>query len=61
LNTFPSEESIAELRASGATHVAVHTQAFVRRYSPDTLALIETLPALEFVAEEDGIRLYRLK
>lgn len=61
LNTFPSEDAIAELHASGVTHVAVHTQPFARRYSPEALTSIDTNPALEFVVEEDGIRLYRLK
>lgn len=61
LNSFPSEVAIAELRAARATHVTVHVRAFSRRYGDAALKAIATVSDLEFVAEEDGIRLYRLK
>ena len=61
LNTFPSELALAELRAAHVTHVAVHTQPFERRYGAAAVAAVDTIADLELVADEDGIRLYRLK
>jgi hypothetical protein len=61
LNTFPSEPALAELRVAHVTHVAVHSQPFERRYGAAALAAVDTIADLELVADEDGIRLYRLK
>lgn len=61
LATFPSEPALSELRVTKVTHVSVHTQPFARRYGQAALKAIDTITDLEFVAEEDGIRLYRLK
>lgn len=61
LAAFPSEQAIAELKAVGVTHVLVHPQTFRRRSREGALAAIDTVPALELVADEEGIRLYRLK
>ena len=61
LNSFPSEIALAELRGAKVTHVTVHARAFARRYGDAALAAIDTIVDLERVAEEDGIRLYRLK
>ena len=61
LNAFPSEMALAELRVAHVTHVTVHTQPFERRYGAAALAAIDTIADLEFVTDEDGIRLYRLK
>jgi hypothetical protein len=61
LNSFPGGAALAELRSAHVTHVAVHTREFARRYDDKALAAIDTVPALELIADEDGIRLYRLK
>lgn len=61
LNSFPSEAALAELRVARVTHVTVHVHAFARRYGEAALEAIDTIADLELVAEEDGIRLYRLK
>lgn len=61
LNSFPSEEALAELTVAGVTDVLVHVDAFRDRYREAALKAIDTVPTLEFVVEEDGIRLYRLK
>lgn len=61
LNSFPSEAALAELRVARVTHVAVHAREFAARYSDKALKAIDTIPELELVADEDGIRLYRLK
>ena len=57
LGTFPSEVALAELRGSHVTHVTVQTG----RYDADTLKAIDSIAALDLVADQDGIRLYRLK
>ena len=61
LNSFPSEPALAELRVAKVTHVTVHTRSFERRYGLPALRAIDTIPDLELVADEDGIRLYRLR
>jgi hypothetical protein len=61
LNSFPSEPALAELRVAQVTHVAVHARAFERRYGDAALKAVDTVPDLELVADQDGIRLYRLK
>jgi hypothetical protein len=61
LGSFPSEQALAELKVAGVTDVLVHVAAFRDRYSDVALQAIDTVPTLQFVVEEDGIRLYRLK
>lgn len=61
LETFPSQAALAELRALRVTHVAVHGSQFAKRRGDAALKAIDTLSALELLAEEDGIRLYRLR
>jgi hypothetical protein len=61
LSSFPGEQAIAELRKAGVTHVLVHQQAFLRRSGDAALKAIDSVPALELVAEDEGIRLYRLR
>ncbi|HYE89207.1 MAG TPA: hypothetical protein VEA16_22805, partial [Vicinamibacterales bacterium] len=60
LNTFPSEQALAELQVAGVTHVLVHVEAFRDRYGEPALNAIDTITRLEFITEEDGIRLYRV-
>jgi len=60
LNSFPSGLAIAQLQVLGVTHVTVHTAEFARRFGNAALAAVDTLIELELVADEDGIRLYRL-
>jgi hypothetical protein len=61
LNSFPSEPALTELRVAHVTHVVVHAQALERRYGDAALKALDTIPDLELVADQDGIRLYRLK
>lgn len=61
LNAFPSEPALAELRVAHVTHVLVHGGSFARRYGQRALDAIDTVPDLQLVADEDGIKLYRLK
>lgn len=48
LKTFPSDEAFEELHRLGVTHIFVHGAPVSR-------------PDLELIADEDGIRLYRLQ
>jgi hypothetical protein len=61
LQSFPSEAALAELRVARVSHVFVHTGAFERRYGRQALDAIDTITDLQLEADEDGIRLYRLK
>jgi hypothetical protein len=61
LNSFPSVEALAELKAAKVTHVLVHANAFERRYSKRALDAIDTISELQLEEVADGIRLYRLK
>lgn len=61
LNSFPSEQALAELHVAGVTDVLVHVAAFRDRYRDAALKAIDTVTALELVGEEDGIRHYRLR
>ncbi len=61
LDAFPADAALAELRQVGVTHVFIHMQEISRRYGEGRLDEIEARPELELVAEENGLRLYRLK
>ena len=61
LNSFPGPIALAELKASGVTHVTVHSNQFARRYGEAALEAVDSVADLELVAAENGIRLYRLK
>jgi hypothetical protein len=61
LRTFPSVGAIAQLRDLHVTHVAVHMNAYEGGKDDRALTRLVTMDALELVADEDGIRLYRLK
>ena len=60
LDTFPSSLALAELQALGVTHVTVHQDQFRRRHGEAALAAIDAVMELVLIAEDDGIRLYRL-
>jgi hypothetical protein len=61
LNSFPAGLAIAQLQVLGVTHVTVHTDAFARHLGEAALRAVDTVVALELVADEDGVRLYRLR
>lgn len=56
LRDFPSPESIAALRQIGVTHAFVHADAL----SPDRVADVQRVPALQRIAAEGAITLYRI-
>lgn len=61
LDEFPRDPAFDALRQAEVTHVFVHMQEFAGRYGQDRFDAIATRPELQLVADEDGIRLYRLK
>ena len=61
LDTFPGDAALEVLRQARATHLFVHVQEFGGRYGRERLDAIARRAELELVADEDGIRLYRLK
>lgn len=61
LEVFPGEAALAELRALHVTHVTVHTEPFVKRYGEPALKAIDAVPELQLAADQDGIRLYRMR
>jgi hypothetical protein len=60
LREFPGENAMVELRRAGVSHVTVHLAAFADRYGEAAVQALDRATALELVAEEDGLRLYRL-
>ena len=60
LESFPSAAAVDVLRALKTTHITVHMQAFAQRHGESALAAVEQVQGLTVMAEENGIRLYRL-
>ena len=54
---LPDPPSIALLHELGVTLVAVHMAAI----APDRVRAVAAAPDLQLIAEEDGIRLYRVR
>lgn len=61
LQTFPATDAITALQALGVTHVTVHVAAFEQRAGATVLATVAERPELQLVADDGGIRLYRLR
>jgi hypothetical protein len=61
LDHFPAEDALAELRRLHVTYLTVHVKPFEQRHGAGALAAVEQVAGLRLVAEEDGIRLYRLR
>ncbi len=61
LGRFPGDEAIDELKRLGVTHVTVHAVAFASRSGREALDAVDRAPALARVAEDEGIRLYRVR
>lgn len=61
LRRFPAGDAMDELRRLGVTHVTVHVADFTRRFGPSILAAVDSSAGLERVADEGGIRLFRVR
>lgn len=61
LQRFPDTDAVNQLRRLGVTHVTVHAARFEGRFGADSLRAVERRADLDLVADQDGIRLYRLR
>jgi hypothetical protein len=61
LQTFPDAASIAELRSIQVTHVVLHRAPLVQAFGNPAIDALRTHPDLEFLAEEEGVILYRIR
>lgn len=61
LQAFPAQAAIDELRAIGVTHVVLHRAPLERAFGAAALTTLRGHPALEFLVEDEGVILYRLR
>jgi hypothetical protein len=61
LRGFPGAEAIHELKRLGVTHVTVHAEAFASRSGREALDAVDHTEGLQRVAEDEGIRLFRVR
>jgi hypothetical protein len=61
LQSFPDETAMNELRAAGVSHVVLHRPPLERAFGAAAIAGLRAHPQLEFVFEEDGVIVYRLR
>jgi hypothetical protein len=61
LRNFPEPSAVAELKKIGVTHVTVHSAAFAEQSGVEATKAIDAVTDLELIADEGGIRLYRLR
>jgi hypothetical protein len=59
--TFPDAAAIAALRANRFTHVVLHRAPLERDYGKAAVDALRAHPDLEFVLEQDGVVVYRLR
>ena len=61
LQSFPSEAALADLRSIGVNHAVLHRQPLDKNFGAAAVDALRNHPALEFLFEEDGIIVYRIK
>jgi hypothetical protein len=61
LNSFPDPVAIAELRARGFSHVVLHRAPLERDYGRDAVNALRSHPDLQFVWEQEGVIIYRVR
>jgi hypothetical protein len=61
LQSFPDEVALQALRAHGFTHVILHRAPLDQNDGAAAVDALRTHPELEFVFEEDGVSLYRVR
>jgi hypothetical protein len=59
--TFPDAASIAALKANGFTHVVLHRAPLEREHGRDAVNALRLHPDLQFVLEQDGVIIYRVR
>ena len=61
LRSFPDAAAIDELRARGFSHVVLHRAPLERDGGKPALDALRAHPDLEFVLDQDGVLIYRVK
>jgi hypothetical protein len=61
LQSFPAPAAIQDLRTHGFTHVVLHRAPLDHDFGAKAVDELRTHPDLEFVFEEDGVILYRVR
>ena len=61
LQAFPAPETIAELRSIRVSHVVLHRAPLEAAFGAQALAALRAHPDLEFVVEQDGVIIYRIR
>jgi hypothetical protein len=61
LQSFPAPETIDELRSIRVSHVVLHRPPLEAAFGAQALAALRTHPDLEFVIEQDGVIIYRIR
>jgi hypothetical protein len=61
LQSFPDQDAITALRAHGFTHAVLHRAPLEHGFGAAAVDALRTHPDLEFVFEEDGVILYRVR
>jgi hypothetical protein len=61
LQSFPDAASIELLRSHGFTHVVLHRAAMERRQGKAAVDALRAHPDLQYVLEQDGVVLYKVK
>ena len=61
LRSFPNPEAIAELRSIGVSHVVLHRVLLEETWGAELLNGLRAHPDLEFIVEQDGVVIYRIR
>jgi hypothetical protein len=61
LQSFPSDAARADLRSIGVNHAVLYRQPLEQDFGAVAVDALRTHPALEFLFEEEGIIVYRIK
>jgi hypothetical protein len=61
LQAFPDAAAIQELRSIGVSHVVLHRRPLEHRLGAYSLAALRAHPDLEFVLEQDGVIIYKIR
>lgn len=61
LRKFPADEALIGLSARGVTHIVVHQHAMNLGAGADSYNPFEKVPALQLVARDDDVIIYRLR
>jgi hypothetical protein len=61
LQSFPDEAALDAMRAQGFTHALLHRAPLEQTFGAEAVDALRAHPELEFVFDEDGVILYRVR